>query len=215
MKKIIILLLSLTLLSCSSVNTKEEVAWTTSIDNVHFFNEKFNMTIVKPESWYAQSLKELLAVQQRGKDIVSGDDKNFKAVLENSLKTSMPLFGFYQFAPGTPTNRNSSLMGVADNISLFPGVKSSCDYLYSVKQLLKQSQVKMDFEDECLNQQINRQNISYFNAKMTVGENIVHQKYMACLAGDYAIAIIYTVVNEEDTSELDATLNSLKLQCDE
>tara|TARA_B100000809_G_scaffold259218_1_gene303824 strand:+ start:597 stop:1256 length:660 start_codon:yes stop_codon:yes gene_type:complete len=212
LKKLVPLFLSLGLISCSDVDTKD-VAWTTSNDDIHFSNEKFKMSIVKPKSWYAQNVKELVAMQHRGMDIMSGSDENLEAILEASLKTSLPLFGFHEFTPGTPTTTNSSLMGVAENISALPGIKSGCDYLYHAKQLIKQAQVKVEFEDECLSQEINGVNISYFNSQMAVGTNTVKQKYMACLSGDYAIAVVHTVVNKENTSEIDGVLNTLKVQC--
>lgn len=212
MKKLVVLFFSLNLISCSDIGTKE-VAWTTSDDGIHFSNEKFKMSIIKPKSWYAQNIKELVAMQHKGKDIMSGNDENFEAIVDASLKTSLPLFGFHEFAPGTPTDNNSSLMGVAENISALPGIKSGCDYLYHTKQLIKQSQVKMEIEDECLNQEINGVKISYFNSQVAVGTNTVKQKYMACLSGDYAIAVIRTVINKENTSEIDEVLNTLKVQC--
>jgi hypothetical protein len=212
LKNLVVVFLSLSLISCSDVDNKE-VAWTTSDDGIHFSNEKFKMSISKPKSWYAQTVKELVATQHRGKVVMSGDDENFEAIVEASLKTSLPLFGFHEFTPGTPTTNNSSLMGVAENISALPGIKSGCDYLYHAKQLIKQSQVQMEFEDECLNQEINGVNMSYFNSQMAVGTNVVKQKYMACLSGDYAIAVVHTVVNKENTSEIDEVLNTLKVQC--
>ncbi|MCJ8321782.1 MAG: hypothetical protein HRT52_22115 [Colwellia sp.] len=212
MKIFTILLVSLSLLSCSDSDQKE-IAWTTSTDNIHYTNEKFNLSITKPESWYAQNVKELVALQQKGKDLMSGDDENFKAIAEAALKTSLPLFGFHEFTPGTPTNTNSSLMGVAENISALPGIKKGCDYLYHAKQFLAKSQIKIDYEDDCHIQIINGVEMSYFNSKMEAAGNIVKQKYMACLSGDYAIAVIYTLVNKEDTSEIDSVLNTLKLQC--
>lgn len=212
MKIFIILFVSLGLISCSDVET-QEVAWTTSDDNIHFSNEKFKLSIVKPQSWYAQSIKELIATQRKGGDMMSGDDENFEAIVEASLKTSLPLFGFHEFTPGTPTEHNSSLMGAAENISALPGIKNGCDYLYHAKQLIKQSQVRMEVEEDCLQQKINGTDISFFNSKMEFGTNIIKQKYMACLSGDYAIAIVYTIVNKENTSEIDDMLSTLKIQC--
>lgn len=212
LKKSVVLLLSLSLISCSDFHDKE-VAWTTSDDGIHFSNAKFKMSIVKPKSWYAQNIKELMATQQKGMDVITGDDENLEALIKASLKKSLPLFGFHEFAPGTPTAYNSSLMGIAENISALPGIKSGCDYLYHAKQLIKQSQVQMEVEDNCLSQKINGVNMSYFNSKMAVGTHIVKQKYMACLSGDYAIAVVHTAVNKEDTSEIDDALNSLKVQC--
>lgn len=207
-----ILFVSLSLISCTTTETKE-LAWTTSTDNIHFTNEKLKLSITKPESWYAQNVKELVAMQQLGKDMMTGDDENFKAMTEAALKTSLPLFGFHEFAPGTPTTTNSSLMGVAENISVLPGIKKGCDYLYHAKQAMAQSQIKMDYEDDCHIQVINGVGMSYFNSQMKVGGNIVKQKYMACISGDYAIAVVYTLINKADTFEIDNILNTLKVQC--
>ncbi|TRX56839.1 hypothetical protein [Thalassomonas sp. M1454] len=214
MKIFKILLVSLSLISCDTTKTKE-LPLTVSTDNINFSNEKFQLSITKPESWYAQNVKELIAMQQLGSDIISGDDENFKAITEAALKTSLPLFGFHEFKPGTPTSTNSSLMGIAENISVLPGIKKGCDYLYHAKKAMDQSQIKMDYEEDCHIKVINGVDISYFNSQLEVGDNIVNQRYMACISGDYAIAIVSTIVNKVDTLELDSILSTLKVQCKE
>ena len=213
MNKSIAIFSLLFLVSCSDIDDKES-AMTTSTDGIHYTNEKFNMRIVKPESWHAQSVAELIATQQMGARVMSGDDENFEAMVEASLASSLPLFGFHEFAPGTPTTVNSSITGVAENIAVMPGIKSGCDYLYHAKQALRQSQVDIDINDECLTEVVNGTKLSYFSTTMRFGPNTAKQKLFACLSGDYAIAIVHTLVNKDNTEEVDAILNSLTIDCE-
>ena len=95
-----------------------------------------------------------------------------------------------------------------------PGIKNGCDYLYHAKQALRQSQVDIDINDECLTQEVNGSTLSYFSTIMRFGENTAKQKLFACISGDYAIAIVHTNINKDSTEEVEAILNSLTIDCE-
>lgn len=213
MKKISLFILSFTLLSCS--DSESPASLTTTDDGVHYHNEQFQLSVRKPESWYAQDTKELMAIQQSGSELVAGDDEGFKKILEESLKTSVPLFGFYESKPGTPSESHASIVAVAENISAFPELKKGCDYLNSAKQLLAQSQLQVHFEQDCHTQVVNGSRLSFFNAQVIADDRIINQTYMACISGDYAITMVATNANKSEASGLDAILASLNVHCDE
>ena len=51
-------------------------------DGKTYSNEFFQMTVEKPDGWYAQNEEEAVAVQKQGGKMLAGNDKNLKAVLE-------------------------------------------------------------------------------------------------------------------------------------
>jgi len=207
-----VIFLSLSLLSCSETSLKDS-AWTTSKDGVLFENQKFHLSVIKPESWYAQNVQEMATLQQKGGQLIAGKDDNLKAITEASLETSLPLFSFHEFEPGAPTNSTSSLISVAENISGFSGIKKGCDYVFHVKKILSQSQVTIEYEDECKIQEINGKDFSFFNSQIVMGDRIVKQKYLVCLMDRYAISFVVTKLNKENPSEVDDILNSIKIEC--
>lgn len=223
-KNIILVVTLLTLAGCKGSGTDDQLAesakgsaaeaLTISTDNVHFHNKKFGLSIKKPESWYAQNVEEAMQLSARGAQVISGDDKNLKAALEASLEASLPLFGFFEFPPGTPGKPNSNVGGVAENIAAFPGVKDGCDYLASMKQVIENSQMNMSFGDSCQKEKISGSTFGYMNASIQMGNALINQRYWACKKGEHAIAIIQTFHNEEQEVATTDIIKTIDVQCD-
>ena len=186
---------------------------TTSLDGTLYTNELFDLSISKPEGWYAQSTQELLQMQQLGASLISGDNQNLQATLKESLKTSLPLFSFYQYPLGSPTPSNANIAGVAENISLYPGIKQGCDYLYHAKQIIAQSQFRIEFADECLTKNVNNSEFGYFNASINLGQVEIKQRYYACVKDTHAISIVQTYTTPEESQKVDRVLDTLSLKC--
>ncbi|MDM7860942.1 hypothetical protein QTP81_10070 [Alteromonas sp. ASW11-36] len=212
--KLRLLLLTLTTVLFTTSATAQLEALTTSEDGLVYSNDKFGVTITKPESWYAQEIAEIIATQQMGADLMAGDDENMQAILDNSLDTTLPLFGFFESAPGAPVSSNASLIGVAENISMAPGLESACDYLYHARQLMARSQIRTEMQDECLTYEVDGSTLHYFNAVMDFGAYKVHQKYLACLSGDHALAFVYSMMNTDNVPALDNMVKNLQVKCD-
>jgi hypothetical protein len=223
-KKIILVAMLLTLSGCkgagddgqpaeSAMDSAAE-ALTISTDNIHFQNKKFGLSIKKPESWYAQNVEEAMQLSARGAQVMSGDDKNMKAALEASLKASLPLFGFFEFPPGTPGKPNPNVGAVAENIAAFPGVKDGCDYLASMKQVIENSQMNMSFGDSCQKEKISGSTFGYVNASIKMGNALISQRYWACKKGDHAIAIVQTFHSEQQDAATTEIIKTIDIQCD-
>lgn len=218
LQKLLILVLCFSLGLVTKQATKvlaDEISGlTVSEDNKLYRNEMFDLSISKSEEWYAQSTEELFRTQQIGSSLISGNDHNMQALMKEALKVSLPLFSFYKYPPGTPTNEtNANVSGVAENISLYPGIKKGCDYLYNVKNLMNYSQIQIKYEDDCQTKMINGSEFGYFNAVIAVGNTKLKQKYLACIKGTHAIAVIqsYDSTSENSVNEI---LNTLKVDCD-
>ena len=186
---------------------------TISQDGKLYTNDVFDLSISKPEDWYAQSTEELFKTQQLGAGIVSGSDRNLQALMKESLKTSFPLFGFYQYLPGSPTPTNPNISGVAENVSLYPGIKKGCDYLYSAKQLIAQSQLQLKFGDECQTANINGSEFGYYDASITFGDRQIKQRYYACIQNTHAISVIQTYFSPEEEELVNGIIDTLEVKC--
>ncbi len=197
----------------ATVSAQEVSGATVSVDGKVYTNELFDLSISKPEGWYAQSTQELLQMQQLGANLISGDNKNLQAVLKESLKTSLPLFSFYRYPLGTPAPSNANIAGVAENVSLYPGIKQGCDYLFHAKQIIAQSQIRIEFTDECLTKRVNNSEFGYFNASLNVGEVQIKQKYYACIQDTHAISVVQTYTTPEEAQKVDQILDTLSIKC--
>jgi hypothetical protein len=175
-----------------------------------FVNEYFALSISKPEGWYAQSAEETIALQQRGNALVAGDDKGLQAMIEASMQSSLPLFGFFEYPPGTPRQLNPNVLGVAENIGAFPGIKTGCDYLHHVKTLISQSKAPYEFKEGCGSASIGGREFGRLDAKVKMGDNEIGQSYYAVIQAKHAVSIVQTYMNIEGKAKTDDVIESVK-----
>ena len=217
MRKLIIFIACLTLVSTAQ-KTDQALAndvsnITESRDGKVYTNQLFGMKIVKPTTWYSQKIEELIQFQKLGANLIAGEDKNIQALAQESLKSSLPLFGFYQYAPGTPGKSNPNISGVAENISALPGIRTGCDYLANAKKFAAQSQVTINFEDNCDTTKINGKDLSVMRATFEFGNVKANQKYFACVRDSHAIAVVANYYYPNEEKLVDNIVNTLEIDC--
>ena len=189
-------------------------AITKSSDGKKYQNELFRLSVEKPESWYSQNVEEMISLQKFGNNMVSGKDKNLKAAIDASLENNIPLFSFFEFAPGTPGKLIPSLIANAENISLYPGIKNGCDYLYHTKELLGRSQANIKFGENCNQAQISGQKFGYYDAIIEIKNIKVYQKYYSCRKGKHALNFIGTYFEKSSEEKIEQILKTIKVECD-
>ena len=192
----------------------ETEALTTSTNGLVFENKKFGISVVKPVTWYVQNIENMIAAHQMGVDLMAGDNQDMHAMLEASLNSTLPLFGFFETDPETPASSNASFIGVAENIVNAHGLNSACDYLSQARQLIKRSQIRAEMKEECLSYEVDGASLNYFTATMDMESYQVKQIYLACLSGDHALAFVSSIINRDNAPEIDTMLGSLKVKCD-
>ncbi len=210
MKRIITVLLSLALFAC----TEQEPAspLTVNTEGNHYHNAYFGVSVEMPEGWYSQPAKETIALQQRGTRVLAGDEKAMQAMLEASLKSSVPLFGFFEVMPGTPNRLNPNVMAVAENLEGFPGIKTGCDYLEHVKKLMRQGKLPYQFEEGCQTRKLKGGSMDYFSAHLKTGTVKATQRYYATMKDHYALAVVQTYFDESGEKKTKRVLDSLVIE---
>jgi hypothetical protein len=212
--KWMIALVLLVLAGCKGTEDSKQ-ALTQTKDNKHFTNQQFDLTVEKPEKWYTQSAEEALMLQAQGSTMLSGDDKNMKALLDASVKSTLTLFSFFELPPGTPDKNNPSVISTAEYILAYPGIKTGCDYLSSMKQLIARSQVQMQFDEGCQTEKLGGSTFGFVNATVAVGPDmLVHQRYWACRKGDHAIGVVQTFYDETSDKSTTDIIKTIQVKCD-
>ncbi len=206
---------SLAALACAYANAEpEKSAITTSADNKTYRNELFGLVVEKPEGWYSQSAKEILAMYKQGNQVLSGNNENMKTMIDAALAKTLTLFSFFQYPPGTPGKMNANIVSTAENTSLYPGIKTGCDYLYHAKKSLESSQLNMKFSEKCDAETISGQTFGHYKVTIEVGKTIVYQDYYACKKGEHILSFIKTYSDEASMGMIDKILGTVKVQCD-
>lgn len=208
MKKLVFILLALSVSSLVMAGNKS--ALTVQKGENLYVNEYLGMSVKKPDGWYSQSAEELLMLQNRGKDTLAGDDKNLKALLETSMESSLPVFGFFRYPPGTPGKLNQSVLSTAENIKMFPGVKTGCDYLHHAKQLISQGKVVYTFSKGCQEKAFGSKKLGYIDATVNFGKQKIKQRYYSTIIGHHAVSIIETYFDEESKRSVNGIVQTLK-----
>jgi hypothetical protein len=201
-------ILPLWLLGCSGGEPPSPL--TVSDGGNRYRNDFFGVTVEKPEGWYAQDPEETIALQQRGTAVLAGGEEGRQALLESALQSSLPLFGFFAVAPGTPGVSNANVLGVAENLTPFPGVQSGCDYLHHVQRLLEQGELPYRFSDSCTTLQLDGRSLGLIEGRVSVGEVHITQRYYALIQRPYALAFVQTYYDEAGREKSAGIIDSLR-----
>lgn len=212
MRTILAIAASVVTIACSS-GEAERSPITTTADGSKYVNEFFGLEVMKPDGWYAQDAESTMKMNQRGADLIAGDDENMKTLVAQSLKTIVPLFGFFQHPPGAAVAANPSIVSVAENVGGMPGIKAGCDYLFHARKLLESAAVKVSVKEGCRTMQVNGTPLGYIDITMIIGKREVLQRYYACVQGEHALSIVQTYLDDETKRMVDEPLKSLSVAC--
>jgi hypothetical protein len=194
-----------------SAETTSKDALTINEKGNTYVNRLLGVSVEKPANWYAQNVKEMIMSQQRGSQTLAGDDQNMQAMLDAAAKSSLPLFGFYEYPPGTPGKINPNVLSTAENIQMFPGIKDPCDYITAVQNILKQGQLKYSFDSNCKHGKISDHESGYLDASLTLGKLEIYQRYYAVIKDGYAISFIQTYTDDANHEKVNRVINSIKI----
>lgn len=209
-KIIFIIIISLSTISCS--NDAKDSALTVNSSGNNYVNKFFGISVVKPEGWYAQSATETILLQQKGASIIANDDKNMEALIEAAMESSVPVFGFFEYPPGTPGKLNANILSIAENIKVYPGIKNGCDYIALVKDLLAKSKLKYELSEKCLSKNISGKEFGYIDAFTIIGEQKVQQRYFANVSKGYAFSIVQTFYDDESRKKVISVLSTVSFK---
>lgn len=209
-KSFILVLLITVIFSCQTSEKPKGFDYG-KVENNIYNNSFFNFKIELPSEWIVQSKEQTENLVEVGKKIVAGDDDNLKAVMKASEINSAYLLTVFKYELGSPVEYNPSLMLVAENLKLAPGIKKGNDYLFQARKLLEQSQIQynnIDNEFEKVN--FDHQEFYKMNLDMNhLGHNI-KQSYYSTILNGFSVSAIISFVTDEQKKELEEILNSLK-----
>ena len=187
MYKIFTLIIGLSLL-LTGCDTKPstEIGYGT-IESGVYTNDYFNMSIKVPDNWIIQSQAAQKELMETGSNLISGEDKNLKAILKESEKKTVNMFSFFKFELGTPVPFNPSIISVAERISHMPGVKRGSDYHFFGKKTLESSQMNYQFPNEIYTKVISGVPFDVMPAQITVNSLTIYQEIYAAKINDYIL----------------------------
>ncbi|WP_317933484.1 hypothetical protein [Halioxenophilus sp. WMMB6] len=200
------------LVACSP-QSDEPAVLTHSDDGTIYKNDYFQLQIKKPSSWFAQDPADTMKLNRQGAQMIAGDDKAMKNLIAESLNSSLPVLGFFKYPPGAPGKLNPNIISVAENVGLYPGIKTGCDYLEHVRAVFNRADMAVELSDSCMARTIGKAQLGYLELRMNLNGVAVLQQLYACIKNQHALSFTLTYFDEVSQQEVDAIFETLYLTC--
>ena len=191
-------------------NKKEEAINFGQYDGGVYTNSFFNIRVPLPEAWYVMDEESRKALMQQGAKVVSGSNKNLKAVLDASDLSSMNLLTAYAHPPGTTVEANPSIIVIAEKIGHMPGINRGSDYHFQTKKMMEQSALSVSYPTEVYATALGGLPFDVMEVGYILPQGTNFQKQYCTTMKDYALLVIITYRNEEDKTRLEDILSNIE-----
>mgnify|MGYP000884226821 CR=1 FL=1 len=168
-------------------------------DNI-YTNPYFGFSITVPANWTIQNKTQIDFVMSKGKDIIEFKDEAVSKAVDKMDISSMTLLMTSKHEIGAPVDFNPSIIIMAEDVSMYPGIKKGSDYLFQVKKQFQNSNMNYtmaaDYDSLMLS------DIKFDVLACTKDESIIHLNYLCAIRKKYALFFIMTYSNDDEKEEL-------------
>jgi len=211
--KVVSIVKILTLITLSGCNSNKKIFDYGLVKNDIYYNSFFGLEVHLPSNWSIRTKEQLQNLAESGKNLLAGDDKNMKTIVNAVDVDNAILLGVSEYEVGAAVKYNPSLMLSVENLKNSPGVKTGSDYLYHCRKLLKQSQIQYDYIDEEFKKEvIGNQDFYLMNASINIMELNVNQIYYATIRNNFCLTVIISFIDDEQKDDLDRIVKSMKFE---
>jgi hypothetical protein len=179
------------------------------VENSVYRNDYLGFRMKLPPAWSVQDREAQKRIAEAGGKLLTGDDKNLKAMLKASELQTVQLFAAFKHPVGAPVRFNPSVICIAERVSHLPGIKSGQDYHFHTRRVLEAGQVKVSFPREVAAETLGGRSFDVMHVDMSVANVAVRQKYYASIIRDYALVCVVSFIGPEDEAALNAILGTM------
>ncbi len=189
-------------------NASKEIDFGT-IENSVYRNKYFGLTITIPAEWSIQDQESRQRMMKTGKEMIAGEDKNLKAMIDASELQSVNLFVAFKHPLGTPVTSNPSIACTAERIRHLPGIKRGKDYYFHLRKLFESSQMDVSFPRDISTEKFGGVDFDIMYVQMAQAGTTVQQEYYATVMKGYALVFFVTFTTDEEKAALGKVLDSI------
>lgn len=180
------------------------------VENGVYLNDFFGIQIKLPEAWIVQSREQTQQISEIGKELMAGDDNILKTQIEASEVNTANLLAVFQYELGASVEFNPSIMIVAENVSIIPGVKNGSDYLFHARRMIMQGQVEYSYLTENFNKEIIGESEFYFmDAYINYMGIEIKQRYYSTILKGFSLNLIISYADEEQKEILENSIYTM------
>jgi len=175
-----------------------------------YTNSFFNLTLSLPNSWHVMDLETRMELMKRGGEIMAGDNKNLKAVIDAAELKSLNLLTAYESPPGSAVSTNPGIMLIAEKVNQAPGIKRGSDYHYQAKKLMKLSRMQVSYPQEIYEIIIDGVSFDVMETELTLGPGVqIRQRQYATIMNGYALLVALTYQDEYGLDQLERIVETI------
>jgi hypothetical protein len=204
----IAVLLMLTLVTACGGKDKEVSLGVT--ESGSYKNEFFGLSLTFPKEWVFEDADQMLKLMEAGQEVVAGNDKAKKKMLDLAQTKTLNLLMASQF-PLDSGKSGPSAIAVAEKISMLQGIKDGKDYLESSKKQMVATKLPYEFE-EVKSVKVGGKDMDVMKVSINTGAAVVNQEYYSKIIEGYAFNLILTYVDDASKAETDKILESISFK---
>lgn len=180
------------------------------VDSNKYINSFFGVEFNVPEGWYVSSNKQKEMITERGRELMSKDNKNLKEALKSSDISSANLFTMFKYEYGAPVNFNPSIIFICENVTAFPGIKTGNDYLFQTHRTFMLSDFHYDHLDSKFKpEKIGGKEFYVMHAEVKKGKLKITQSYYSTVINRYGFNFILSSSNKKEKKELESIIHQI------
>ena len=171
------------------------------------------ITVDAPAGWYVADSELMGKLMDEGVEI-SGANLNAgeKAAVDSAMARTVTLFSFLEVPPGSPREYIPAAMGIAEDISMLPGVTRGKDYFFHARKTMEMSAIPIVTSDVFAERMIDGRSFDRMDAQVTAPGGLdILQRYYAARRGNNMIIFVQSYRTDEELAQLDAVLDGIKL----
>jgi hypothetical protein len=174
-----------------------------------YTHDHFKLAVTLPEEWYIQKKSESDQLMEAGKSLTK-QDANTQAVMQSAQQRTLALLSAFRHPPGTPVPFNESVIMLAENVAVLPGLKLGEDYLKLMQKSMAGMTLKYEFEPIESDFKIGSHPAGRLRVHLHVADKQIEQEYYAARVGDYFLVVILSYGDDEQQAAVRSILESLK-----
>lgn len=180
------------------------------MDDTIYTNPFFGFKIAIPSDYFVQNKTQIDYVLSKGKGALNFDSEVLNKAVKEVDVNSMTLLLVYKYETGSPVKYNPSIVIMAENILMQPGIKTGADYLFHVRKGLMQSNLNFDCTVDENTTIFDKYELYKIDCK--VNEGVIQQNYFTTIIKRYAFSYIISFSTEVEKNELLSIINSTEFK---
>ncbi|MEO1241663.1 MAG: hypothetical protein AAFX54_07110 [Pseudomonadota bacterium] len=191
--------------------TEKAEAYASSTDENTLNSTRFGISVRHPDGWYSLDYDQLNGLLEIGADVATKGNDDLDKVIEATKKNNYNIFAIMQHEPGTPVEENPNVIGLAENVSLAPGIKRGSDYFFHARKLMEQANPNSIFAEAYETRIIDGVEFDQMDVTVEMAGVVTAQSYYAARNNDFVILIIQSYVSNEGKTATDEVIDTITL----